>query len=139
MRDDCPSYFSLPMAQQSCWTHLLCVSRDETKKASCSEEMHTLHADTLAVQTRIRNQRTHLIEALLHENAPLTNNHAERMIRPLVVTRKISGGSQSDAGSATHAVNMTVMQTLSLRGLNFFEGVRAIVHAGNPRYAAGNG
>lgn len=182
VRDDCPSYFSLAMAQQSCWAHLLRVSRDETRKDACSEEMRLLHRelciffgelstantrpfmkeervqahagflaridaiigraykerDALAVQTRIRNQREHLIEALLHENAPLTNNHAERMIRPLVITRKISGGSQSNAGAATHAVNMSIMQTLSLRGISFFEGVRAIIAAGNPRYA-GNG
>ena len=171
------------MAQQSCWTHLLRVSREETKKEACSEEMKSLHAelgtlfgeldaankqpfvmrervrvhalflkkidaiiarmhthaDTLAVQMRIKNQRAHLIEALLHEDAPLTNNHAERMIRPMVVTRKISGGSQSDAGAATHAVNMSIMQTLSLRGHDFFDGIRALLHAANPRYVAGNG
>ena len=95
--------------------------------------------DARSVQTRIKNQRTHLVEALLHEGAPLTNNHAERMIRPLVVTRTISGGSQSDAGAATHAVNMSIMQTLSLRGTSFFDGIRRLIHAGNARYAAGNG
>ena len=98
-----------------------------------------LHEDAKAVQTRIRNQRTNLITALLYENVPLTNNHAERMIRPMVITRKISGGSRSDKGAATHAVNMSIMQTLSLRGKDFFEGIREILHAGNPRYALGNG
>lgn len=95
--------------------------------------------DALAVHTRISNQDRNLVEALLHEGAPLTNNHAERMIRPLVVTRRISGGSRSDRGAATHAVNMSIMQTLSLKGIEFIDGVRAIIHAGNPRYAAGNG
>ena len=95
--------------------------------------------DALAVHTRISNQDTHLIEALLHEGAPLTNNHAERMIRPLVVTRRISGGSRSDRGAGTHAVNMSIMQTLSLKGTDFAEGIRRIVHAGNPRYALGMG
>jgi transposase len=95
--------------------------------------------DALAVHTRISNQDKNLVEALLHEGAPLTNNHAERMIRPLVVTRRISGGSRSDDGAATHAVNMTIMQTLSLKGIDYIEGVRAIIHAGNPRYATGNG
>ena len=94
--------------------------------------------DALAVHTRIQNQDGNLVEALLHESAPLTNNHAERMIRPLVVTRRISGGSRSDRGAATHAVNMTIMQTLSLKGIDFVEGIRRIIHAGNSRYAAGN-
>ena len=95
--------------------------------------------DALAMHTRMSNQDGNLVEALLHEGAPLTNNHAERMIRPLVVTRRISGGSRSDDGAATHAVNMSIMQTLSLKGIEFVEGIRAIIHAGNPRYAAGNG
>jgi transposase len=101
---------------------------------------HTYVADDArAIQTRIRNQGKNLIEALLHEHAPLTNNHAERMIRPLVVTRKISGGSQSNKGAATHAVNMSIVQTLSLRGINLFEGMRDLIHAGNVRYVAGKG
>ena len=82
------------------------------------------HDDVKSVQTRIRNQGTNLIKALLYENAPLTNNHAERMIRTIVVTRKISGGSRSDQGSAIHAVNMSIMQTLSLKGKDFFSGVK---------------
>ena len=95
--------------------------------------------DALAVHTRISNQDKNLVEALLHEGAPLTNNHAERMIRPLVVTRRISGCSRSDRGAATHAVNMTIMQTLALKGIDFFTGISQILHAGTNRYALGNG
>lgn len=91
--------------------------------------------DVRAVQTRIRNQNTNLITALLHPGVSLTNNHGERMIRPMVVTRKISGGSQSDAGAKTHAVNMSIMQTLALKGTDFLTGITAILTAGNPRYA----
>jgi len=94
--------------------------------------------DAKAVQTRIANQKTNLITALLHENAPLTNNHAERMIRPMVITRKISGGSRSGKGAATHAVNMSVIQTLVLKGKDFFAGINEIFHDGNKRYALGN-
>lgn len=93
--------------------------------------------DAKAIQTRIANQNTNLINALLHENAPLTNNHAERMIRPMVITRKISGGSRSDKGAATHSVNMSIIQTLSLKGRDFFSGITEILHAGNKRYALG--
>lgn len=98
-----------------------------------------MNEDVKAIQTRISNQNTNLINALLHENAPLTNNHAERMIRPIVITRKISGGSRSDKGAATHSVNMSVLQTLSLKGKDFFTGISEILHAGNKRYALGKG
>jgi transposase len=183
VRDDCPSYFSLSLPQQSCWSHLLRVSHDAAVHENSSEEMKTLHkelkhmfdelepitcepfvetrrkkayrkyakriagiiarkyqnADSIAVQTRISNQKNNLTTVLLHDGAPLTNNHAERMIRPMVIARKISGGSRSDKGAATHAVNMSVMQTLALKGKDFFEGVSEIFRAGDKRYALGNG
>ena len=71
--------------------------------------------DAQEIQTRISNQNTNLITALLYPCVPLTNNEAERNIRKMVVTRKISGGSRSDNGAATHAVNMSIIQTLALK------------------------
>ena len=100
---------------------------------------HSHDDDAKAIQTRIANQHTNLITALLYEGVPPTNNHAERMIRPMVVTRKISGGSQSDRGAATHAVNMSVMQTIALQGQSFLKEITRILHEGNPRYALRNG
>jgi transposase len=183
VRDDYAGYTSLPLPQQSCWSHLLRVSHEAFVHEKASDEIRALHMnlkrmfgelssitlepfnkaqrkkayekyskqitlvinrkyesdDVKAVQTRIANQKTNLITALLHENAPLTNNHAERMIRPMVITRKISGGSRSDKGAATHAVNMSVIQTLVLKGKDFFESINEILHDGNKRYALGNG
>lgn len=72
-------------------------------------------SDAQRIQTRVRNQYVNLLTALLYENVPLTNNLAERAIRPLVVTRKISGGSQSVEGAKTHAVNMSIVETICKR------------------------
>lgn len=71
--------------------------------------------DAVKIQTRIKKQKNNLLTALLYEDVPLTNNLAERMIRPMVVTRKISGGSRSDNGAQIHAVNMSIIQTINLR------------------------
>lgn len=71
--------------------------------------------DAVKIQTRIRNQNNNLLTALLYEGVPLTNNLAERLIRPMVVTRKISGGSRSDNGAEIHAVNMSIIQTVKMR------------------------
>jgi transposase len=76
-----------------------------------------LPADARKLQTRIRNQYTNLLTALLYEGVPLTNNAAERAIRPMVVTRKISGGSRTSNGAKTHAVNMSVIETIVKRKL----------------------
>jgi len=71
--------------------------------------------DAKKIQTRITNQGKNLLTALLHEGVPLTNNLAERTIRPMVVTRKVSGGSRSKEGAQTHAVNMSIVQTITMR------------------------
>jgi transposase len=86
-----------------------------------------LASDAQKVQTRIRNQGKNLLTALLHEGVPLTNNHAEKQIRSMAVTRKISGGSQSVKGASIHAVNMSIVQTLSLQGRSVMDGLKQLV------------
>jgi predicted nuclease with TOPRIM domain len=73
------------------------------------------HEDVKRIQTRIANQNANLLTALIKENVPLTNNLAERALRPLVVIRKISGGSKSQNGASTLAVIMSILQTLQLQ------------------------
>jgi len=46
---------------------------------------------------------------------PADNNRAERELRPLVIARKISFGSQSDAGARTRETLMTILLTLAQR------------------------
>lgn len=52
---------------------------------------------------------------------PSDNNAAERMIRPLVVVRKVSGGSRSETGSKTVATLMSLFGTWQVRGLNMLQ------------------
>jgi len=78
-------------------------------------EINFQNIDAKKIQVRIKNQGNNLITAILYKNVPLTNNLAERQIRPAVVIRKISGGSRSDLGAQTFAVNMSVIQTLKMR------------------------
>ncbi len=79
------------------------------------------------IQTRIANQNTNLITAILYHGVPLTNNEAERNIRKMVVTRKISGGSRSNKGAATHAVNMSIIQTLALKKESMVSELRKLL------------
>lgn len=46
---------------------------------------------------------------------PAENNLAERDLRPTVIARKVSFGSQSDAGAYTRSILMTLIQTLKKR------------------------
>ena len=52
------------------------------------------------------------------------NNRAERALRPLVVTRKISYGSQTEEGARTTCIMMSILQTCQLRGIDFGELIR---------------
>ena len=56
-----------------------------------------------------------------------TNNVAERAIRQMVVKRKVSGGSRSDAGAETTCRLASVIQTLRKRKMDLFtDGTRLI-------------
>jgi transposase len=50
-----------------------------------------------------------------NRNVPPENNLAERDLRPTVIARKVSFGSQSDGGAYTRGVLMTVVHTLKKR------------------------
>lgn len=68
--------------------------------------------DAKRIQTYLKNLGGNLLTALLHKNVSLTNNAAEQAALKIVVGRKISGGSKSTEGAKTHAVNMSIMQTI---------------------------
>ena len=91
------------------------------------------NADTKKIQTRISNQENNLITALLFEDVELTNNRAERELRPLVVTRKMSYGSGSSAGAKAHMINMSVFRSFLLQGKNLLPALKhAILPQGSP-------
>lgn len=87
--------------------------------------------DALRVQTRIKNQGNNLLTALLYPNAPLTNNLAERQIRPAVVVRKISGGSRSNVGAETFATNFSVIQTIRMRNQHLIPTLQNLLLKGS--------
>ena len=56
-----------------------------------------------------------------------TNNRAERAIRPVVISRKISGGSHSDSGATMFEKLASIVQTMKLRDLNSLtDGMRIL-------------
>jgi transposase len=61
------------------------------------------------------------------------NNRAERLLRPVVVQRKISGGTRSAAGSATRLGLASLFQTWHARGLNPFHACSSLLHSRLPQ------
>ena len=70
---------------------------------------------------RLLRHEDELFQFVLVAGLSADNNLAERSIRPLVVVRKISGGSRSDEGTKTRMGLASLFETWQARGLNPFE------------------
>lgn len=60
------------------------------------------------------------------------NNLAERSVRPVVVSRKVSGGTQSPRGSTTRMTLSSLMGTWRAKGLNPFDMCLALLSHSPP-------
>ncbi len=69
-----------------------------------------------ALAWRLRRFGEELLTCVAQSGVPPDNNFAERAIRPLVVTRKISGGTRSPTGSTTHMRLYSLAATWSAQG-----------------------
>jgi transposase len=73
-----------------------------------------------ALAKRLLRHQEELFLFVLVPDLPADNNLAERSIRPLVIMRKISGGSRSDEGSKTRLTLASLLGTWQARHLNPF-------------------
>jgi len=69
---------------------------------------------------RLLRHQEELFQFVLREGLPADNNLAERSIRPLVIMRKISGGTRSPQGTKTRLDLASLFHTWTARGLNPF-------------------
>ena len=67
--------------------------------------------DNARFAKRLRKHRPHLLRFLYINELDATNNLAERMLRPAVITRKTNGCNRSRPGAATHAILSSVLVT----------------------------
>ena len=73
------------------------------------------HPGIQHIQDVFREKSDRMYRWALDPRIPAENNRAERELRPLVIARKVSFGSQSDAGALTREVLMSVLLTLQKR------------------------
>src|SRR5262245_35127706 len=71
-----------------------------------------------ALAKRLLRHEDELFQFVLVTGLCSDNNLAERSIRPLVVIRKISGGSRSGEGTKTRMALASLFETWQARGLN---------------------
>lgn len=70
------------------------------------------HPAIQTFQAIFREKRQRLYRWALDPRIPADNNLAERDLRPLVIARKISFGSQSQAGAKTREILMTILHSM---------------------------
>ncbi|MEM4723930.1 MAG: IS66 family transposase [Candidatus Hadarchaeum sp.] len=71
-----------------------------------------------ALAKRLLRHQDELFSFVLHEGLAADNNLAERSLRPLVVARKISGGTRSERGSKIATALASLFETWRARGQN---------------------
>lgn len=93
------------------------------------------HPGIQHIQGVFREKSQRMYRWTLDPRIPAENNRAERELRPLVIARKVSFGSQSDAGALTREVLMSVLLTLHKRTQHPADTLRAAldVLARNPK------
>jgi transposase len=67
--------------------------------------------DNARFAKRLRKHRPHLLRFLYVDELEATNNLAERMLRPAVITRKTNGCNRNRSGAMTHAILASVLVT----------------------------
>lgn len=113
---------------------------DKNKRDTLYKQMETeindiintnyTHSNVKRIQTRIKHQNTNLLTALKYQGVPLTNNLAERSLRPLVITRKLTGGSRSHNGAQTHAINLSIIQTIQTQNKPLIPTLKQYLYLG---------
>jgi hypothetical protein len=90
------------------------------------------------IQDLFREKSHRMFRWTLDPRIPAENNRAERELRQLVIARKVSFGSQSDAGAATRETLMSVLLTLQKRTADPLAALTATLDAlvDNPKVDA---
>jgi len=78
------------------------------------------------LQCRYQKYREALFVFLYRTEVSPTNNVSERLLRPAVIHRKVSGGFRSDWGAKTYAALKSLTDTGALSGLSPFDVIQKL-------------
>lgn len=70
------------------------------------------------IANRLRKQQDHLFTFLHHAHVDGTNNLAERMLRPAVISRKLSCGNKTDKGAQSWQILTSMINTNRLSNID---------------------
>ena len=81
----------------------------------------TEDADVWRLVKHVASHRGEWLVFLHDAEVPATNNHAERMIRPAVITRKVGGCNKTLKGATVHGVLASLIASCRQQGRRFLD------------------
>ncbi len=81
----------------------------------------------------IRKHRGEWFVFLHDPEVPATNNHAEQMLRPAVISRKIGGCNKTLLGALVHSILASIMVSCQRQGKRFLELATQLWQAPQPQ------
>jgi transposase len=94
-------------------------------------QTHSPELDRL--DNHIRAHRGEWLVFLHDAEVPPTNNHAEQMLRPAVITRKVGGCNKTLLGALVHGVLASVMVSCKRQGKRFLDLARRLWQSSDPQ------
>lgn len=116
----------LPMNKQHAQRVALQHAFEQELWALCAPFAHT-PALMHTLCERVERFLPELFVFVAYPGVPSDNNLAERSVRPLVIARKISGGTRSPRGSSTRMALASLFGTWMAQGLNPFSQCLALL------------
>lgn len=92
-----------------------------------------LSADLDRLDNHIRAHRGEWLTFLHDPEVPPTNNHAEQMLRPAVITRKVGGCNKNLMGALVHSILASIMVSCHRQGKRFLDLARQLWQSNDPR------
>jgi transposase len=93
-----------------------CVVEEKLLEIISEAKSKSSPSDTLRLSQRIQRHWDEWFTFLSHPQVKPDNNDAERALRPIVVHRKVSGGSRSDWGAQLVTQMFSFLETMRLQG-----------------------
>jgi transposase len=98
-----------------------------------NNRQHTLSQELDRLDRHLRKHRGEWFVFLHDPEVPPTNNHAEQMLRPAVITRKIGGCNKTLLGAMVHGMLSSIMVTCKRQGKRFLDLARQLWRLAPPQ------
>jgi transposase len=95
--------------------------------------LSSLSPDLRRLAKHVANHRDEWLLFLHDPLVPPTNNHAERMLRPAVITRKVGGCNKTLLGALVHSILASLMVTCRQQGQKFLDLARQLWSSEQPQ------